>query len=48
MDEEYSISENNQQTPEFYEYSEFNDESNIQEHEQYAAEDGYVPKEFDD
>ena len=48
MDEEYSISENNQQTPDFYEYSEFNDESRIQEHEQYAAEDGYVPKEFDD
>jgi hypothetical protein len=48
MNEEYSVSENDQLTLEYYRYSEFNDESRIQEHEQYAVEDSYVPKEHDD
>ena len=48
MNEEYSVSENDQLTSEYYRYSEFNDESRIQEHEQYAVEDSYVPKEHDD
>ena len=45
MDEEYKSIEESQQSPEFYSYSEFNDESRIGEHEQYALEDSYVPKE---
>ncbi len=45
MDEEYTPIEESQQSPEFYSYSEFNDESRIGEHEQYALEDSYVPRE---
>ncbi len=45
MDEEYRLNENNDQTPEFQTYSEFNDESRIGEHEIYATEGGYISDE---